>query len=90
MGKEGIGDVMNDSIILTRYRPQRFINKSLTMYRVTIVASAATVVMGRQGKQDFPMVANASYTFQNVDLADLVFRDDTAASTVYMIGTTKD
>lgn len=90
MGKEGIGDIYNDSLTLVIGNPARFMTNSFTMFRVIIVPSASTVVMGRQGKQNFPMIANARYTFMNVDLADLYFRDDSAASTVYAIGTTKD
>lgn len=90
MGKEGIGDLYHDSITLVQGKPQRFASKSLTLQRITVVASASTVVMGRQGRQDFPTVANEPYQFTNIDLADLWFRDDSAASTVYVIGTTKD
>ena len=90
MGKEGIGDVYVDSLTLTVGNPARFETHSLTMRSVIIVASAATVVMGRQGKQIFPMTANEEYSLHNLDLADLYFRDDSATSTVYVIGTTKD
>lgn len=90
MGKEGIGDVYVDSLTLSVGNPARFVTRSFTMRSVIIVASAATVVMGRQGKQVFPMTPDEEYTLHNVDLADLYFKDDKAASTVYVIGTTKD
>lgn len=90
MGKEGIGDVYVDSIKLVRYRPARFATHSLTMRSVIIVSDSAAVVMGRQGKQVFPMAASEEYVLHNLDLADLYFRDDTATGTVYVIGTTRD
>ena len=89
MGSEGVGDVYADSLTLIIGKPARFVTHSLTLRSVIVVASAATVVMGRQGVQVFPMAAAEEYYLWNIDLADLYFRDNTAASTVYIIGTTK-
>lgn len=90
MGKEGIGDVFVDQIVVLSGEVKRFVSNSLTLQRLHIhVDASGSVLVGRQGRQLFPL-ANQTKFLTNIDLADLYFKGNTTTSTVTLLGTTKD